>query len=119
LTGAAYAPPHRLAAEPLSRSAGRAWLAAAAVLTLCAFVVRCGLFGDPLIHVDENFYLWVGERLLRGELPYVDVWDRKPVGLFVLYAAIRLLGGDGIVQYQVVATLFAAATAWVVARIAA
>lgn len=119
MTGTAYAPAHRLAAEPLSRNGGRAWLASAAVLTLCAFVVRGGLFGDPLIHVDENFYLWVGDRLLRGELPYVDVWDRKPVGLFVLYAAIRLLGGDGIVQYQVVATLFAAATAWVVARIAA
>ncbi|MFT4254223.1 MAG: hypothetical protein QM608_17285 [Caulobacter sp.] len=57
--------------------------------------------------------------MLHGALPYVDIWDRKPVGLFVLYAAIRLLGGDGIVQYQVVATLFAAGTAWLIARIAA
>jgi hypothetical protein len=57
--------------------------------------------------------------MLRGDLPYVDIWDRKPVGLFLIFAAIRLLGGDGIVQYQVVATLFAAGTALVIARMAA
>lgn len=95
------------------------WAAVAAVLVLAAFAIRCAQFGNPLIHVDENFYLLVGDRMLHGALPYVDIWDRKPVGLFMLFAAIRLLGGDGIVQYQVVATLFAAATAFVVARMAA
>src|SRR3546814_7529096 len=58
----------------------------------------------------------LGDRILNhGAIPYVDIWDRKPVGLFLLYAGIRLLGGDGIVQYQVVATLFAAATAILIA----
>jgi MFS family permease len=94
-------------------------LIAAAVIVLAAFAIRCAQFGDPLIHVDENFYLLVGDRMLHGALPYVDIWDRKPVGLFLLFAGIRLLGGDGIVQYQVVATLFAAGTGLVIARIAA
>jgi hypothetical protein len=49
--------------------------------------------------------------MLDGALPYVDIWDRKPIGLFLLYAAIRLLGGDGILAYQVTATAFAVATA--------
>jgi hypothetical protein len=103
---------------------GAAWrptpqtLIAAAVIVLAAFAIRGWQFGDPLIHVDENFYLMVGDRMLHGATPYVDIWDRKPVGLFLLFAAIRLLGGDGIVQYQVVATLFAAATGIVIARIA-
>ena len=57
--------------------------------------------------------------MLHGLLPYVDVWDRKPVGLVLVYAAIRLLGGEGIWQYQLAATLFAGATAFVVSRIAA
>jgi MFS family permease len=94
-------------------------LIAGAVIVLAAFAIRCIQFGDPLIHVDENFYLLVGDRMLHGALPYVDIWDRKPVGLFLLFAGIRLLGGDGIVQYQVVATLFAAGTGLVIARIAA
>ncbi len=54
----------------------------------------------------------------HGALPYVDLWDRKPVGLFLIYAAIGLLGGDGIVEYQIVATCFAAATAFMIARLA-
>jgi hypothetical protein len=47
----------------------------------------------------------------------VDIWDRKPFGLFALFAAIRELGGTGIIQYQIVATLFAAATAAIIALI--
>jgi 4-amino-4-deoxy-L-arabinose transferase-like glycosyltransferase len=99
--------------------ARRRWTTVGLVLLAAAFAIRSAQFGNPLIHVDENFYLLVGDRMLHGALPYVDIWDRKPIGLFVLFAGIRLLGGDGIVQYQVVATLFAAATAFVVARIAA
>ncbi len=99
--------------------ARRRWVIVGAILLLAAFAIRCVQFGNPLIHVDENFYLLVGDRMLHGAVPYVDIWDRKPVGLFVLFAAIRLLGGDGIVQYQVVATLFAAGTALIIARMAA
>lgn len=94
-------------------------LIAAMIVVVAAFAIRGWQFGDPLIHVDENFYLLVGDRMLHGgALPYVDIWDRKPVGLFLLFAAIRLLGGDGIVQYQIVATLFAAGTGLIIARIA-
>ncbi len=105
------------AREP--RDERRAWLLVGLTLLVAAFAIRCCQFGNPLIQVDENFYLLVGDRMLHGALPYVDIWDRKPVGLFVLFAGIRLLGGDGILQYQIVATLFAAGTALVIARMAA
>jgi hypothetical protein len=88
----------------------------AALLLLVALAVRCVDFGNPVIHVDEQYYLLVGDRLLHGALPYVDIWDRKPIGLFAIFAAIRLLPGDGVLAYQLVATLFAAATAWLVQR---
>lgn len=105
--------------RPPARDGRGCWLAVGAVLLAAAFAIRGAQFGNPLIHVDENFYLLVGDRMLHGALPYVDIWDRKPVGLFLLFAGVRLLGGDGIVQYQVVATLFAAGTAMIVARMAA
>jgi len=82
-----------------------------------AFATRALQFGNPVIQVDEQFYLLAGDRLLRGALPFVDIWDRKPFGLFALFAAIRELGGTGIIQYQIVATLFAATTAVTVALI--
>jgi len=80
-----------------------------------AIAIRARDFGNPIVHVDEQYYLLVGDRMLHGALPYVDIWDRKPVGLFLIFAAIRLLPGDGILAYQVVATVFAAATALLVA----
>jgi hypothetical protein len=86
----------------------------AALLLVIALAVRAVDFGNPVIHVDEQYYLLVGDRLLHGALPYVDIWDRKPIGLFAIFAAIRLLPGDGVLAYQLVATLFAAATAWLV-----
>ncbi|WP_298671415.1 hypothetical protein [uncultured Sphingomonas sp.] len=79
-------------------------------------LLRARDFGNPAIHVDEEYYLLVGDRMLHGTLPYLGIWDRKPVGLFLIFAAIRLIPGDGILVYQLVATLFAAVTAWVVAR---
>jgi Dolichyl-phosphate-mannose-protein mannosyltransferase len=103
-------------------AAARTWIASparlAALLLLVAVAARAAQFGNPVVQVDDEFYLLTGDRMLRGALPYVDLWDRKPVGLFLIYAAIRLLGGTGVLQYQIVATLFVVATALVVARIA-
>ncbi len=87
-----------------------------AALLLAAFALRCWDFGNSVIHVDEQWYLLVGDGVLRGAVPYVDLWDRKPAGLFLLFAAIRLLPGDGVLAYQLVATMFAAATAIVIER---
>ena len=90
----------------------------AALLIVWSLAIRCALFGNPLIDHDDEFFLLVGDRMLHGALPYVDIWDRKPIGLFLLYAAIRTLGGEGIVQYQLVACLFAALTALLIWRMA-
>ena len=86
------------------------------LLLALAVALRWGDFGNPVVHVDEQWYLLVGDRMLHGAMPYVDLWDRKPIGLFLLYAGTRLLPGDGILAYQLVATLFAAATALLVER---
>jgi hypothetical protein len=86
-------------------------------LVLFAALVRCQTFGDPFIGFDEQFYLLVGDRMWRdGALPFVDIFDRKPIGLFLIYAAARALGGEGFVQYQLVALLFVTATAFGIAR---
>lgn len=96
----------------------RSRAAQAGLLLLVALATRAWLFGNPVIHSDEQFYLLVGDRLLGGAWPFVDIFDRKPVGLFLLFAGIRALGGDGVIGYQVAATLVAAATAFLVTRIA-
>ena len=84
------------------------------LLALVALGLRVWDFGNPVIHVDEQFYLLVGERMWQGAVPFVDIWDRKPVGLFLIYAIAAAFPGDGILAYQLMATAAAIATAAVV-----
>ena len=89
----------------------------ALVFLVVSILLRASTFGDPNLHDDEIFYQTVGVAMHHGALPYVDVWDRKPWGLFFLYYLIAFLS-EGPLAYQIVATVFAAATAWVIARLA-
>lgn len=87
------------------------------VLLAVAVILRCDTFGDPNLHGDEVFYHQVGLAMHDGVFPYVGVWDRKPFGLFALFYLITAISAAPL-AYQLVATLFAAATAWIIARIA-
>lgn len=87
-----------------------------AVLAGTALALRSYTFGDPNLFIDEAFYFAAGNAMHHGALPYIDVWDRKPFGLFALYAAIASLSASP-VAYQATATLFAVLTAWVIAFI--
>lgn len=93
-------------------------LAIVAALVAAAIATRFSAFGNPIYDIDDQFYLVVGQSILHGQLPYVDIWDRKPLGLFLIYASIAALGGSGVAQYQIVAGLFAVATAFIIQRIA-
>jgi hypothetical protein len=98
----------------------RAYRGAPIILTLLAIalVTRAGRFGDPAIQMDEQFYLVVADQIWHGALPYVDIWDRKPILLFLLYAALSPLSGDGIIAYQIGAMLFSTMTSFAIVLIA-
>lgn len=96
--------------------AGDRWLYLA--ILLAALAIRTPTLGDLNYHIDEQFYLLVGDRMRAGLLPYVDIWDRKPFGLFLLYRALASVGDGSIIAVQIAAGLSAAATAMLVAAIA-
>ena len=89
-------------------------LGAALALLVFAVLVRARDFGNPVAHVDEQYYLLVGDRILHGARLYIDLWDRKPPGLFLLFAGFRLLPGDGFLAYQLVGTACVATTGWLI-----
>ena len=82
-----------------------------------ALVSRITVFGDTNYFNDEYFYFQGGLRLWAGDLPYVDVWDRKGPGLFLTYALAGAVSSS-VIAYQTLALLFAAATALCVSLIA-
>jgi hypothetical protein len=86
---------------------------AALVIAVVALIARWRVLGNPVVQIDEEFYLLVGGRMLHGALPYVDIWDRKPIGLFLLFAGFRALGGSGVLTYQ----LAGLASVWATALI--
>ncbi|MDB5723572.1 MAG: hypothetical protein JWQ16_326 [Novosphingobium sp.] len=89
-----------------------------AILLIIALVLRCDTFGDPNLDDDDTFYYTVGIAMHHGALPYVDVWDRKPFGLFAIYYLIAGISPAPL-AYQLVTTVFAAATAAVIAALGA
>ncbi len=89
------------------------------VLLAVALLVRALTFGNPILHVDEEFYFATAQAIARGAIPYIDVWDRKPVGLFLLYLPAGALGLPlGIWAYQAMALASVTATATLIARLA-
>ncbi len=87
------------------------------VLLLVAWVMRSATFGHPNFFLDEAFYVAAGIEMSQGAVPFVDVWDRKPWGHFALFAGFATISHDPI-AYQIAATVFAAATAFFIARLA-
>jgi hypothetical protein len=90
-----------------------------ALILLAALVLRAVTFGNPTLHVDETFYLETADAMLHGAVPYADVWDRKPIGLFLLYAIPAAFGvPGGIWVYQLMALAAVVLTALGIARLA-
>lgn len=46
------------------------------------------------LDTDGNDFLYIGQLVLDGKVPYVDDWDHKPPGTYFIYA-LALLFGDG------------------------
>lgn len=99
----------------LKESVGKVWCFAA--LLAAAVALRWDTFGDPNMHGDEVFYFTVGQAMHHGALPYVDVWDRKPFGLFAIYWLIAGISTAPL-AYQLAAALCAAGTALAIGGIA-
>jgi hypothetical protein len=88
------------------------------IISFVAVATRMVTFGNPAINQDDQFYLLVGDAMRHGAWPYIDIWDRKPIGLFLLFAGIAGVAGPSILFMQGVATAFAAATAWLIRAVA-
>lgn len=66
------------------------WVAVVAwtVINLSCLQILLFAFGR-----DQGIYALVADGLLTGKVPYRDVWDFKPPGIFLVYAAAQALFG--------------------------
>ena len=90
-----------------------------AAIALVALMARAITFGNPVLHVDESFYFTAASAMLDGARLYVDIWDRKPIGLFLIYLFPAMAGPEaGIYAYQALSLLSVIATALLIRQIA-
>jgi hypothetical protein len=75
-------------------------------LALFVVILRGYSFGNPVNDFDDQLYSFIGGRMLHGELPFVDWFDRKPFGLFAIFAIAHLFGGPSSMAYQGLAMAF-------------
>ena len=86
-------------AEVRPQAVGR-YFPLAIIGLLCAGLVALS-WGDLAVGFDQQLYSFIGSRMLDGELPYVDHWDRKPFGLFAIFALAHAIFGSGPEAFQI------------------
>ncbi|MCW7493203.1 glycosyltransferase family 39 protein [Leptospira sp. 2 VSF19] len=81
---------------------------------LLAFFLRYPSFGYTAIDWDEITYSLIGEGWLQGKLPFRDLWDIKPIGIYLVYAIIHGLLGFSIFAIRVSTLLVVVSSAFII-----
>ena len=63
-------------------------------LACVLLAVRLPSLAQPM-GADQGLYMYVGDRILHGDLPYRDAWDQKPPAIHLAYAGMRALWPHG------------------------
>lgn len=92
----------------------RPWFLFLSFLAL-AIALRWGSFFTSVINHDESTYIVIADELLRGDTYLRDVIDTKPIGIFLVYAALIKFTGGSIFALRLAATFFVALAAWLLA----
>lgn len=86
------------------------------LLFLLCLLVRLPFYFESVIDWDESTFILIGQNLLDGHLPYVQLWDNKPPLTFAFFA-LTLLLGKSIVTVRVAGTICVFLTAVLTWRI--
>ena len=85
------------------------WLLA---FLLFCIALRWGSFFISVVNHDESTYIVIADELLRGEVYLKDAIDTKPIGIFLIYAALIKLTGGSIFALRLAASCVVALGAW-------
>ncbi len=82
-----------------------------------SLVWRLPSLWDPPWVNDEGTYFAVAQAMAHGYRLYTQVWENKPPGIYLVYAAVYHLAGPSLVTVRVLAALAALAIVFLVALI--
>lgn len=109
----------RFYAGPVSSGARKSnWVADALLLLGLAIVLRAPALGLSEIDWDESSFALVAREILHNRWPYTAVFDHKPVGLYIHFAAAIALFGDDPAAARLLGIAVTAAGAFLVRYLA-
>jgi len=74
------------------------------------------LFDPPWVN-DEGTYFAVAQSVAHGARLYVDIWENKPPGIYLLYSAVYHLAGASLIPIRLVTTCVVLGLVLLTARI--
>ncbi|MFT4173959.1 MAG: glycosyltransferase family 39 protein [Rhodocyclaceae bacterium] len=96
--------------NPLGKERGFDAFVIVALLAI-TLLIRLPYFFPAVINWDESSSILIGQAILDGQLPYVELWDVKPPLLYYAFAAIIWLFGATIEGVRAGGALCVALTA--------
>lgn len=59
-------------------------------LALAAAIIATGKVADAVLPIgqDQGLFITIGQLIERGGMPWRDIWENKPPGVYYLYAAV-------------------------------
>lgn len=73
-------------------------------------------FAFSEVNWDEQLYLLIAHSVAQGNLPYAEIWDRKPAGLFFLLGAVATLVDAPMLSLRLLPALGLGLGAWCLAE---
>ena len=74
------------------------------------FILRLPSLSEPLFAGDEAIYLTIGQKILRGGIMYVDIFDNKTPGIYYLTAGALGIFGQAVWSVKFLLTIWVLAT---------
>ncbi|NEQ72535.1 MAG: hypothetical protein F6K23_05285 [Okeania sp. SIO2C9] len=72
---------------------------------LLSFFLRFWTLFVSVLDKDESIYILGADSLLNGNLPYIEIWDNKPPGIFILFSLTMLIFGKSIVSIRILSII--------------
>lgn len=87
------------------------------VYTGIAILIRFPFFFRDYIDRDESTFILMGQSIVDGHLPYIELWDLKPPIVFYVFALIIYVFGKSIIMIRLTGAILVGAAAFLVYKI--
>lgn len=91
--------------------------AMAGIFLIVSVLIRAPILARSVLDWDESLYLLMAEQWRAGHLPYTNIWDNKPIGIYLIFMTFIDLIGRPILAIRLASDLFITANAFILFNI--